>query len=185
MRHAMVTQLALAAALCLNTPLQAQVATGPGTRPGPVVTAPGPVVTRPMPQVPPTLPRPGQPKLPAPTTVPDRPGANIDGDGFTNVDDCDDRDASRYPGNSETANDRDEDCNPSTIGDLDADYDGFTSHLVSNVRSYGPEGATGLDCNDGEAGIRPDAQELPNRLDDNCDGIVDNLIGTWWTPARQ
>ena len=35
---------------------------------------------------------------------------------------------------------------------------------------------------DGQAGVRPDAQELPNRVDDNCDGIIDNLIGTWWTP---
>jgi hypothetical protein len=23
---------------------------------------------------------------------------------------------------------------------------------------------------------------LPNRIDDNCDGLVDNLIGSWWTP---
>ena len=41
------------------------------------------------------------------------------------------------------------------------------------------------DCNDeGRVGrqINPNAQELPNGIDDNCDGEIDNLIGTWRTP---
>jgi hypothetical protein len=108
-----------------------------------------------------------------------RPDADRDGHNATasGGDDCDDSDASRYPGATEIANTRDEDCNPTTIGTRDADGDGFTSYLVSN-----PGGVNGLDCNDAEAGINRLAQELPNGIDDNCDGHVDNLLGTWrWT----
>jgi hypothetical protein len=108
-------------------------------------------------------------------------GDDLDGDGATFSNDCDDNDASRYPGAPEVANDRDEDCNPTTIGVLDNDRDGFTSSRISNLASY-RNGASGDDCDDNEAGVRPTAQELPNRIDDNCDGVVDNLIGTWWTP---
>jgi hypothetical protein len=109
-----------------------------------------------------------------------RSGADLDGDGVAYPDDCDDQDGSRYPGAMEIANDRDEDCNPETIGTLDLDGDGYTDSRVSNRAHYA--GQTGLDCDDTKAGIRPDAQELPNRLDDNCDGMVDNLLGEWWTP---
>jgi hypothetical protein len=54
-----------------------------------------------------------------------------DGDGRISVacggDDCDDTDRRRYPGNPEVCdnNGLDEDCNFSTIGDRDADGDGF------------------------------------------------------------
>jgi hypothetical protein len=109
-------------------------------------------------------------------------GDDADGDGLKVPYDCDDNDASRYPGNSEVANDRDEDCNSSTFGTLDEDGDGYTSYRISNNATYGRDGPAGTDCDDRQAGIRPDAQELPNRIDDNCDGLVDNLLGTWWTP---
>ena len=114
-----------------------------------------------------------QPKIP--------PGTDADGDGAVDVrvggTDCNDQDGRVYPGATEIPNDRDEDCDPATIGELDQDRDGFTDARVSN-----PGGASGIDCDDNQAGINPNAQELPNRLDDNCDGIVDNLLGTWWTP---
>ena len=109
------------------------------------------------------------------------PGEDLDGDGFASVaaggDDCDDANVGRYPGNYEIPNEEDEDCDNTTIGFKDSDRDGFIDSRLSN-----PGGSFGLDCNDSEAGIRPDAQELPNRIDDNCDGLVDNLIGSWWNP---
>jgi len=189
MRNALVAPLALSVLLTLPTPIQAQVAPGSViTRPGPVVIRPGSVVTQPLPQVPRSLPRQGLPNLPPPppppSAVADRPGEDKDGDGVRYPQDCDDNDASRYPGASEFANDRDEDCNEETVGWLDSDMDGYTSALASNPR-FGGVLNTGPDCDDSQAGIRPDAQELPNRLDDNCDGVIDNLIGTWWTPGRQ
>lgn len=172
----------VSAALLFVSPAYAQTAPlqiPPTIRRVPPATQPAP------PRVAPIGPRTVEPA----TAIP-RPGADADHDGHVDYrvaisaavgapsgDDCDDSDAARYPGAAEIANTRDEDCNPTTIGTLDADTDGFTSYLVSN-----PGGVNGLDCNDAEAGIRPGAQELPNRIDDNCDGIVDNLLGTWWTP---
>ncbi|MBI3440091.1 MAG: putative metal-binding motif-containing protein [Proteobacteria bacterium] len=115
---------------------------------------------------------------------------DCDGDGHSyyadHGDDCDDNNAQRYPGNSEVADAGiDQDCNPRTFGVRDADHDGYIDQNVYNIDivaghevRYG-----GDDCDDGQSQIHPNAQELPNHVDDNCDGIVDNLVGDWYTPA--
>lgn len=55
-----------------------------------------------------------------------------DGDGYQAAScggtDCDDTNPNRFPGNAEVcdAQNLDEDCDPTTVGELDADGDGFT-----------------------------------------------------------
>jgi hypothetical protein len=106
-------------------------------------------------------------------------GGDVDGDGHSSVacggDDCDDNDARRYPGNPEVcdAEDLDEDCNPATFGDRDADRDGFVDAACCNN-----EGgmACGDDCNDSQPSIHPTNPEVCNQIDDDCDGIVDEEV---------
>jgi len=111
-------------------------------------------------------------------------GEDCDGDGAKSPAfggfDCDDTDPHRYPGNSEVADfdGHDEDCDLQTIGTLDVDGDGFIDERFFNVG-----GARGTDCDDTRRWIHPGAAELPNKIDDDCDGIVDNLVGEWWSPT--
>jgi hypothetical protein len=106
---------------------------------------------------------------------------DADGDGVASVAcggaDCDDANASRYPGATEVANRVDEDCDDATLG-VNGDQDG--DGVVGGDYCNGV--ACGADCDDRVFTVHPKAEELPNRIDDNCDGIVDNLRGSWWSP---
>lgn len=57
----------------------------------------------------------------------------------------------------------------------DADGDGFGNNAVSLQSCVQPSGhvANNLDCNDSNPSINPNATELCNGIDDNCDGAVD------------
>jgi putative metal-binding protein len=182
------------------------------TRPtGPVTTVPS--VQAPHTVVPPRVPSPSglPPAAQAPRAVTGRstqPGvvqapppdcahdARCDADGDGHIagayggDDCDDANPNRYPGNHEVADAGiDQDCDAMTIGVRDEDRDGYTDNSVFNVADgsnwYGTVGTRfqGDDCDDHQGQIHPNAQELPNHIDDNCDGLVDNLLGDWYTPA--
>jgi hypothetical protein len=104
--------------------------------------------------------------------------ADADADGHDAIecggDDCDDADAMRHPGATEVcdAANVDEDCDPHTVGILDADGDGSVSSTCCNVAIDGVR-ICGDDCDDGAPSRRPGAPELCDGHDDDCDGAVD------------
>ncbi len=73
--------------------------------------------------------------------------------------DCDDADGRFHPGADEVdcADPNDYNCDGST-GYADADGDGWSACS---------------ECDDGSADVRPDATELCNAIDDDCDGVID------------
>ncbi|MDH5491930.1 MAG: MopE-related protein, partial [Myxococcales bacterium] len=102
--------------------------------------------------------------------------ACLNSEGISIGDDCDDADGARYPGNTEICNDRDEDCNPGTLGFIDADGDGAASALCCNPQED-LSLLCGQDCDDGDAATRPGAPDGPpgtcDTLDNDCDGTID------------
>jgi hypothetical protein len=96
-------------------------------------------------------------------TDPDRPTADVDGDGYAIVDgDCNDADADVHPGATDAPYDGvDADCSGGS--DNDADGDGFDD------ASRG-----GDDCDDADAARYPGAAEsYEDEVDSDCDGYAD------------
>jgi hypothetical protein len=121
---------------------------------------------------------------------------DFDGDGYGDESasgdvipgtDCDDSDASINPGAIETTDDGiDQDCNGADMIScyVDADMDGYGSMIEEPVKA--PDGSCDmvqnesdnmLDCDDAEASINPDAEEIPDDgIDQDCDG--EDLVST-------
>ncbi len=105
---------------------------------------------------------------------------DMDGDGHQTMacpggDDCDDTDPNRFPGNTELCpgggdplDTHDEDCDSSTVGDLDADSDTYVSAVCCNGDTCGP------DCDDSNASIHPGVAETCDGMDDDCSGVEDD-----------
>jgi hypothetical protein len=100
----------------------------------------------------------------------------------SNGNDCDDARADVWPGNPEACDGLDNDCNGAVddgVGETvwtDADGDGYGDPGAPAV-ACGPGPGTAdnaLDCDDGDAGVRPGAAELCNGVDDDCDGVADD-----------
>ena len=93
--------------------------------------------------------------------------ADADGDGYDSIEaggeDCDDDDASTYPGADDAWYDGvDSDCQ----GDSDYDQDGD---------GYDDPSGGGDDCDDLDPGIHPGAEDIPyDGEDTNCDGLSDD-----------
>jgi hypothetical protein len=118
------------------------------------------------------------------------------GEGYVeDDDDCDDSDASAYPGGEEVCDGVDNDCDGSTdegVGDTfyaDADGDGFGDEDATTEACEVPSGYTAdaTDCDDADAAVNPDAEEVCNEIDDDCDGSIDEDdaadAGTWYADA--
>lgn len=127
-----------------------------------------------------------------------------------NATDCNDADAGIYPGNFESCNQTDDNCNSQIDENFDQDNDGFSScsgdcddnnslanpnafelcnNIDDNCNSIIDEGfdadgdgftSCNGDCNDNFAGINPTILETCNGLDDNCNGLADEGLTTPW-----
>ncbi len=113
---------------------------------------------------------------------------DLDSDGYSTCDgDCDDTIDTVYPNATEYCNALDDDCD-SWTDESDA-ADAGTWHDDLDGDSYG-DPATGqqscppltgtvlnnTDCDDNDASVNPGISELDNSLDDDCDGMVDELF---------
>jgi len=115
------------------------------------------------------------------TGEPVETATDADGDGFSVDEDCDDNDPAVRPDATEICNGIDDDCDELTDEDVgfeffaDGDADGFGAGAAV-VECEAPEGYADNDddCDDADPAVNPDADEICNGLDDDCDGAVDN-----------
>ena len=99
--------------------------------------------------------------------------------------DCNDQNANIFPGGTEFCNGLDDDCDGDvdeknavgcTLFLKDADGDGYGQNgqsqcLCDAVGDYAA--TTGGDCDDDAAAVSPQASEVCNGIDDDCDGVAD------------
>ena len=122
----------------------------------------------------------------------DNTGAEIDdrdGDGWSADEDCNDNNPDVHPEAEELCNHINDDCDDEVDEGVtsqwwpDADGDGFGQVNTTPVEACeAPSGyATNADdCDDRNATVNPDATELCNQIDDDCDGEADGGVNTIW-----
>jgi hypothetical protein len=95
----------------------------------------------------------------------------------TTHDDCDDGNSAIHPGAEELCNGIDDDCDgavdPFAPWYVDHDGDGYGIGTRSCDAPPASSAAVVGDCNDADPSVHPDADEVCNGLDDDCDNIVD------------
>ncbi len=119
------------------------------------------------------------------------PPGDVDGDGFTTEEgDCNDDDPDVNPDEAEVCNGVDDNCDgledeglPTFQFAPDADGDSFGSgneelwiQACSAPEGYVQTGSGSSDCADSDPEINPDAEEVCNGLDDDCDSSQDEGV---------
>lgn len=116
--------------------------------------------------------------------------ADVDGDGFSEAEgDCNDDNDQTFPGATEACDGLDQDCDDVVDEDngrlwyLDGDADGFgdpetfTESCTLELTNYVLESG---DCQDKDPEINPEAEEICDGVDQNCDGEIDEGHLTQW-----
>ena len=137
---------------------------------------------------------PGATEIPYDEVDQDCSGADltdVDGDGYDAVavsggTDCDDAREDVYPGADEVCDEVDNDCDAEVDEEavdrntyhLDQDGDGFGDAGQPVLGCTQPEGAVenATDCDDAHAEVYPEAEEVCDELDNDCDGAVDEEV---------
>lgn len=103
----------------------------------------------------------------------------------TNDEDFDDTDETLHPGATEVCNGKDDNGNGqidegvTTTYYLDDDGDGYGSSVTINACAAPAKYVTNnTDCDDNSSSVHPNATELCNGIDDDCDGQIDEGVKT-------
>ncbi len=106
-------------------------------------------------------------------------------------DDCDDADATAYPGADETCDGVDEDCDTvvddgaidASVWYADTDEDGFGDAASATTDCEAPADTVSdaADCDDTDGAVFPGAAEACDTLDNDCDGVADE--GEWYADS--
>jgi hypothetical protein len=108
--------------------------------------------------------------------------ADNDGDGRSACEDCDDNNGSIFPGATETCDGRDNNCDGGIDEGVlltaypDKDGDGYGDSGAPLLTCSPPEGSVLIsgDCDDGDARVSPVASETCDKIDNNCDSLIDD-----------
>ncbi len=116
---------------------------------------------------------------------------DVDGDGYPGGEDgtdCDDNDPNTHPGANEVCDNKDNDCDGEVdegaidvqtfYVDSDGDQYGDPFNQVDQCFPTGDLVDNDQDCNDDDPYINPAATEICDKLDNDCDGAVDEGVTT-------
>lgn len=110
------------------------------------------------------------------------PGEQSEGYIEPTEEDCDDNDTNTYPGAPEQCDGVDNDCDTVVDNDVtytnwyvDNDGDGYGAGTARNdCLAESNEVSNNADCDDTDATVNPNAREIPDDIDNDCDGDIDS-----------